>query len=1376
MAASEKTISALVSGQLPDFIRADHPKFQKFVELYYQWLENNSTTGISNTAGNTVYHAMNIDTYRDIDETPDEFIRYFKQELLPYFPEQTALSTEKILKSAREFYSKKGSDESVRWLFKALFNEDIEILYPKEEILIASDGKWTKPKAFRITISETNKNLDVNLLEKRLIVGTESGATCVIESANRTIDKVNGKEIIEIYVSNVKRYFNNGERIRVEYVDEFGVQKVFLERIIGTLSNVKIDSNIKTDRSQRRRGLLYNVGDPVIITGGLGLTGDAEDAIAVVGNVTSGSIESVTTTFPGYGYRLYSNTEIIVYRGAQDDPKANLFTDLRVDVLNENESSANSQRHFLIPITYDRTVIDYLSDTEIQDTNYDPFTENNRNVLLTVTETDQGDYFFPNEQIWVGGTNFTDASLTAKIATANNIVFGVSGATANSGQLLIYDIKTLGGLSIADILIAGAQIQTKNTDKVFLVNSLDNIQVPANVNSQLVQCFDFVTETTGGIAGAGVTGGISLISVLNGGAGFRKAPTLGIESHYDTQLSQQFDYEEEKEFKRASWQTFRDLGLISQVRILDGGRGYSVGDVITFSGRGYGGSANVQSVGSGGRITSINIIDRGEGYTERAQVHVTRNSPVYTNLMGTANIEAGTSLVIGTGTTFSSPGGAGANNRNLIRINGEVRRVLSVVNSTHLYVNTAFLTSANDVVVQKQNGVEPVLVAYRFGDGVENTVNTSAIGRIKDLRLIYRGFDYVSTPNVSLKILDTVINPIPESNVFTETEYVYQGQSIANSTFKANVKSYNRETGVLRLYDFSGSFSNTVDIISANGIYCNSNLSMNVPAPEQYPAEVVAEGLPNPMRYGNGLAKAKAFFANGLIEFNGFYLNSDGFLSADKVIQDGDIYHNFSYVIESEKNLVDYETTVKNIAHPVGMAMIAKTLAKSENERAVSAFPQITTILDGNRTQGGTGETANVSNSRSNVVTGHATDWLPDANIVASYANNRVNVGDLIILDDDPDDIIVPEVARLPISKVVSKVNSNTELEVYGDFIYRGQGLLKSNVLFTTIGFAGTQGNLVSGSIVADVPTRFDGWTYIGGSIGGSSGSSTWNVSRVNVSITSGSSVITGYNTKFESVPGLNVNSIIVVGNPNAFENVAALEKKKVLSINAEVQQIVVNSAFSNTNSGQSLLLYSPSLLVIKPNDYVSVGQQARRVISVVNANTFIVNTAFTTQTDTPISLLSNTRLFVTGNANVLSEYVRANDEISLNIFSANAYTAQTGTVQVSTSNTIVIGTGTSFNSDVVINDYIMIGNQIRQVINITNATMMTVDVPYNSNVSGAVYTKRAGVQTVKVVSVSGNSLEVNTAYLGNTTNAVYHVIPNLKSNLKYKIVTLTGN
>jgi len=317
MTATSKTISGLVESQLPDFINADHPKFKRFVELYYTWLENNSPNGISNTAGNTVYHAMGIENYRDIDQTPAEFIKYFKEELLPYFPENTSLSTEKIIKSAREFYSKKGSDESVRWLFKALFDEDIELTYPKEEILKTSDGKWIKPRAFRITVTEFNKNVDVNLLEKRLVYGTESGATCIVESANRNIDPTNGREIMEIYISNIKKYFNNGELIEINYVDANGVSKVFSERIIGTLSNIRVDSNIRTDPQQRRRGLLYNIGDPVVITGGLGNSAEANDAAAIVGNVTLGSIEAVTMIFPGYGYRLYSNTETIVYRSMQ---------------------------------------------------------------------------------------------------------------------------------------------------------------------------------------------------------------------------------------------------------------------------------------------------------------------------------------------------------------------------------------------------------------------------------------------------------------------------------------------------------------------------------------------------------------------------------------------------------------------------------------------------------------------------------------------------------------------------------------------------------------------------------------------------------------------------------------------------------------------------------------------------------------------------------------------------------------------------------------------------------------------------------------------------------------------------------------------------
>ena len=235
MSAAEKTISALIKSQLPDFIRADYSKFQRFLELYYQWLEQNNPTGISNTAGNTIYHAMQIGDYRDIDSTPTEFLKYFKDELLPYVPENSSLDIRKLLKSAREFYLKKGSDESVRWLFKVLFNENIEINYPKEQILKTSDGKWNKPRAFRITVGESNKNIDVNLLEKRLVTGNSSGATCFVESANRTVDVNSGREIIEIYISNIKRFFNNGEFITIDYIDQNGTQRTFSEKIIGTI-------------------------------------------------------------------------------------------------------------------------------------------------------------------------------------------------------------------------------------------------------------------------------------------------------------------------------------------------------------------------------------------------------------------------------------------------------------------------------------------------------------------------------------------------------------------------------------------------------------------------------------------------------------------------------------------------------------------------------------------------------------------------------------------------------------------------------------------------------------------------------------------------------------------------------------------------------------------------------------------------------------------------------------------------------------------------------------------------------------------------------------------------------------------------------------
>jgi hypothetical protein len=1053
MSNSQKTISGLISTQLPDFIRADNPKFQRFVELYYSWLEKNNPAGIDSTAGNTVFHAMQIGDYRDIDETPDEFVRYFKQEILPHVPEGASLDLRKLLKSAREFYSKKGSDESLRWLFKVLFDENIEVNYPKEQILKVSDGKWKIPKAFRITASETNKNVDVNLLEKRLVTGLTSGATCFIESANRSIDVTSGREVIEIYISNIRRFFENGEFISVNYVDETGTNRTFVEKIIGTISNIRIDSNIKTDPQQKRRGLLYNVGDPVVITGGLALTDEAQDGIAIVGNVSVGSIEAVTTVFPGYGYLQYPpNTEVIVLRSVSDDPNANASTDLRVQAINATSNLSNSQRTFLESITYDMTVIEYVGDTAINTANIIPFTTNNRNIVLNLTETNSTTVYNNDEEVWADGTNFFTANFRGKIATSNSSGFGQGGAPF-TGSLHIYDVANTGALST---ILTGKSIFTKNTSKNLVFNSIVSNGVPANADSKMAQCFTFRTANTGGIA---------LVSVVNGGYGFRSEPTLDIASHYDTQISENYNYITERENKRAYWQTFSDLGQIAHVYIENPGSGYANGDTIRFVGRGYGGNANVVVNGTGS-IVSVNIIDRGEGHTVRP-----------------------------------------------------------------------------NCVITSANGSGAVLTGYLFGDGFQSTIDTSAIGRIRDLRLIYRGFDYVATPNVSLKVVDAVILPILETQNFIEQEYIYQGSSLETSTFRANIKFYNATTGVLRLYNYSGTLNPAVTLKSANGVQCNVNTAARVPAPAQYPALAIANGLNNPMYYGDGRARAIASFANGLIQFDGFFLNSDGFLSSDKVLQANSIYHNFSYIIQSEKSLSEFENPLKNIIHPAGLEVISKTVIKSSVSGDSENFANVNLIMPINSSS-----TVTVSNSYANVVTGSNTAFL-----VPAY---KANVGDLFMIVDTSYPLRTQ-------SKVISNVVSNTSLQIFGDFIYIGQGKLTTNSGNSVVQVVGTT-NALSQFIAANDQIRTNVRNML---LSGT----------VNVS----GNTITGNGTQF-------------VGNVFTGSEVTVNNEVRTVQTVTNATSLVVNTAFT----------YAAT------NKYINANSIIVKTVSAISGNNLVMNSA----------------------------------------------------------------------------------------------------------------------------------------------------------------------
>ena len=109
-------ISSIVERQLPDFVRADHPKFVTLLKKYYQHLE---------LANNTVDVNRKLYDFFDVDTTRADLIKYFKSTIIPNFPEETELSTEKVVKAARDFYSKKGTPESFKFLFRVLYGQEV---------------------------------------------------------------------------------------------------------------------------------------------------------------------------------------------------------------------------------------------------------------------------------------------------------------------------------------------------------------------------------------------------------------------------------------------------------------------------------------------------------------------------------------------------------------------------------------------------------------------------------------------------------------------------------------------------------------------------------------------------------------------------------------------------------------------------------------------------------------------------------------------------------------------------------------------------------------------------------------------------------------------------------------------------------------------------------------------------------------------------------------------------------------------------------------------------------------------------------------------------------------------------------------------------
>lgn len=282
MASTNNKTSDLIQSQVPFFVRNDHPNFVRFLEAYFEYLEQD--TKAIKVAKDDIRVA------RDIDQTSYEEQLY--EQFMKSIPSNVNVDKRLLLKNIKDFYRARGTEKSIKFLMNILFNQqNVNFYYPKKDILRASDGKWYVQRSLRVNDIKINGNLTTSLVDAQFfgsttVRGNTSGATAIVERVDRFFES--GSEINELIITGTTGNFKNGEQVFSLFDNEGTTKSITANIYSGIINTITINNP----------GSRYNVGDHPIITSNTGTGGDI-----IITQVTSGNIPSITVIEGGAGYR-----------------------------------------------------------------------------------------------------------------------------------------------------------------------------------------------------------------------------------------------------------------------------------------------------------------------------------------------------------------------------------------------------------------------------------------------------------------------------------------------------------------------------------------------------------------------------------------------------------------------------------------------------------------------------------------------------------------------------------------------------------------------------------------------------------------------------------------------------------------------------------------------------------------------------------------------------------------------------------------------------------------------------------------------------------------------------------------------------------------
>ena len=604
MSANNKQ-SILVSTQVPKFVRDEHEKFVSFLEYYYKFLEGD---------GQPNYVLRNLTKFLDVDIIAKDvledlenqnshnvreetayhaFLQKLYDSYIRLIPDNVLADRNIILKHAKDFYRSTGSEKSVQFLIRALFNKEADLYYPKTDIIKASDGKWFIEKSLRVADIEVgvlNANGEVDVYEpdttalikfdNHTVRGNTTNAAAVVERS--VVFYENGRLVNELKISGEIGDFQNGEYVFADFEEEGVIKRVRAGLFSGIINSINILDP----------GVGYAVGDivPVVSESGGG-------AVIQITKVTKGGIRSIGILGRGAGFK---SGDLILATGGGGGFGANGVV-LTVD----NSGNTHPNSYNLVG-----TTIDIFANDIIGNTSYTAAPGSNANTAIA-----NAMYYW----------TYSNCGPVLLCLTTN------TGEGYTELPILNIDsntrIRSLGVLGAMEIINGGSNYASND---VILFENVDG---------------GYGSGARGEVASVNGTGAITSVRFIPfgqeivGGTGYEKdkLPLANVQSTYGSGANVIVTAilgDSEQLFT-----TTDTAGAIREITIVSGGEGYLEPPYLNFDAIGTGvGAVAVATVASGvfkypgrylnddGQVSSYNFIQDRDYYQNYSYVVMSNQS------------------------------------------------------------------------------------------------------------------------------------------------------------------------------------------------------------------------------------------------------------------------------------------------------------------------------------------------------------------------------------------------------------------------------------------------------------------------------------------------------------------------------------------------------------------------------------------------------------------------------------------------------------------------------------------------------------------------------------------------------------------------------